>query len=41
MSQVLGVIGLMDFTMLWPVLEIYEPFISLVFNFFQAAVNRG
>jgi hypothetical protein len=44
MSQVLGMFGLLDFTMLWPVLtwrhfEAYEPFISLIFQFFWAAVN--
>jgi hypothetical protein len=38
MSQVLGAFGLLDFTMLRPVLacarfETYEPFISLIFNF--------
>jgi hypothetical protein len=47
MSQVLGAFGLLDFTMLRPVLvlgarfETYEPFISLIFQFFLAAVNRG
>jgi hypothetical protein len=40
MSQVLGVFGLLDFTMLWPILlgacfETYEPFISLIFKFFS------
>jgi hypothetical protein len=36
MSQVLGAFGLLDFTMLQPVLrafETYEPFISLIFEF--------
>jgi nitrate reductase NapE component len=38
-SQVLGAFGLLDFTMLWPVLawhvcfETYKPFISLIFQF--------
>jgi hypothetical protein len=39
MSQVLGVIDLLDFTMLRPVLawhfETYEPFIYLILNFFS------
>jgi hypothetical protein len=40
MSQVLGVFGLLDFTMLWPVLawrnfETYEPIFS------RAMVNSG
>jgi hypothetical protein len=38
MSQVLGAFGLLDFTMLWPVLdarfETYEPFIYSIFQFF-------
>jgi len=38
MSQVLGAFGLLDFTMLGPVLawrlETYEPFISLIFHIF-------
>jgi hypothetical protein len=43
MSQVLGVFGLLDFTMLRPVLawrtfEPYEQFISLIFKFF---LGRG
>jgi hypothetical protein len=38
MSEVLGAFGLLDFTMLRPVLvgarfETYEPFISLIFQF--------
>jgi hypothetical protein len=46
MIQVLGTFGLLDFTMLRPVqldvrFETYEPFISLIFLFFQAVVNRG
>jgi hypothetical protein len=46
LSQVLGAFGLLDFTILRPVLvwclfETYEPFISLIFQFFQASVNRG
>jgi hypothetical protein len=47
MSQVLGAFGLLDFTMLRPVLagtrfETYELFISLIFQFFfRAAVNCG
>jgi hypothetical protein len=45
-NQVLGAFGLLNFSMLRPVLawvrfETYEPFISLIFNFFLAAVNRG
>jgi hypothetical protein len=48
MSQVLDAFGVLDFTMLRPVLawwafETHEPFIYL-FNFqifFRAAVNRG
>jgi hypothetical protein len=37
MSQVLGMFGLLDFTMLWPILawmhfETYELFISLIFK---------
>jgi hypothetical protein len=40
MSQVLGVFGLRNFTMLWPFslgahFETYEPFISLIFQFFS------
>jgi hypothetical protein len=39
MSKALGMFGLLAFTMLWPVLlgarfETYEPFISLIFQFF-------
>jgi hypothetical protein len=39
MSQVLGVVVLLDFTMLQPFslgfhFETYEPFISLIFQFF-------
>jgi hypothetical protein len=47
MSQVVGAFGLLDFTMLRPVLawhgfETYEPFISLIFNFcFRALVKCG
>jgi hypothetical protein len=46
MSQVLGAFGLRDFIMLRVVLtftrfETYEPFISLIFQIFRAAVNRG
>jgi hypothetical protein len=47
MSQVLGAFGLLDFTMLRPVLawcgfEPNEQFISLIFQiFFRAEVNRG
>jgi hypothetical protein len=43
MSQVLGAFGLLDFTKfsLGARLENYEPFISLIFQFFRAAVNRG
>ena len=41
MSQVLGAIGLLDFTLLGRAFETYEPFISLVFQFFAAAVKRG
>jgi len=50
MSQVLGDFGLLDFTMLGPLLfgarfEAYEMFISLIFQSFSlgggSAVNRG
>jgi hypothetical protein len=44
MSQVLGAFGLLDFTMLRPVVarfETYEPLISLIFNFILVAVTRG
>jgi hypothetical protein len=43
MSQVLGAFGMLDFTMfsLGARFETYEPFISLIFNFFRAAVNSG
>jgi hypothetical protein len=46
MSQVLGTFGLLDFTMLRPVLarrafKKYESFISLIFKFWGAAVNPG
>jgi hypothetical protein len=46
MSQVLEAFGLLDFTTLWPFLlgvrlETYEPFISLILNFFRVAVNSG
>jgi hypothetical protein len=47
MSQVLGTLGLLDFTCYGPfssggLFETYEPFISLIFSFFfWAAVNRG
>jgi hypothetical protein len=46
MSQVLGAVELLDFTMLGPFchgarFETYEKFISLIFNFFRAAINRG
>jgi hypothetical protein len=47
MSQVQGTFGLLYFTMLrsvlaWSRFETYEPFISLIFQFFfRAAVNRG
>jgi hypothetical protein len=39
-SQVLGAFGMLDFTILRPVLacyafETYEPFISLIFQFFS------
>jgi hypothetical protein len=44
MSQVLGAFGLLDFTMLRPVLawrfETYEPFISLIFQFFSDRSER-
>jgi hypothetical protein len=40
MSQILGTFGLLDLTMLWPVLagarfETYEPFVSLIPFFFS------
>ena len=40
MSQVLGAFGLLDFNMLRPIrlgarFETYEPFISLIFQFFR------
>jgi hypothetical protein len=46
MNHVLGAFGLPDFTMLQFFsigvrFEIHETFISLIFPFFQAAVNRG
>jgi hypothetical protein len=46
MRQELGAFGLVDFTMLRPVLAwrtfgTYETFNSLILQFFQAAVNRG
>jgi hypothetical protein len=46
MSQVLGMFGLLDFTMLQPILAwahfgTYEPFISLDLKFLQATVNHG
>jgi hypothetical protein len=46
MSQVLGAFGQLDFTMLWPVwlgsrFEIYELFISLIFQFFRTTGNCG
>jgi hypothetical protein len=47
MGQMLGAFGLLDFTMLRPVLhgvrfETYEPFISLIFQIlFRAVTNRG
>jgi hypothetical protein len=43
MSQVLGAFGLLDFTMLRPILTWHvEPFISLIFQtFFRAVANRG
>jgi hypothetical protein len=45
MSQVLGAFGLLVFTMLLPFslgahFETYEPFISLIFQFFCPTVNR-
>jgi hypothetical protein len=45
MGQVLGAFGMLDFTMLRPFslgarFETYEPFISLIFHFFPATVNR-
>jgi hypothetical protein len=40
MSQLLGALGLLDFTMLWFLLgtcfEAYKPFIYLIFSFFPA-----
>jgi hypothetical protein len=47
MSQELGAFGLLDFTILRPVIawrafQTYKPFISLIFKFFSGcAVNRG
>jgi hypothetical protein len=45
-SQLLGAFGLLDFTMLCPFslgarFEIYEWFISLIFDFWGASVKRG
>jgi hypothetical protein len=44
-ESILGMFGQLDFTMLWPILvwhafETYKPFISLIFTFFQGAVNH-
>jgi len=44
MSQVLGVFGLLDFTMLRPVLALcaFLNFVSLIFQIFsQSMANRG
>jgi hypothetical protein len=46
MNQVLGVFGLLGFTILGPFsfgarFETYKPFVYLIFNFFRAAANRG
>jgi hypothetical protein len=45
MGQVLGAFGLLNFTMLQPILdgmhfETYERFITLIFHFLGAAVNH-
>jgi hypothetical protein len=43
MGQAPDAFGLLDFTSLRTGVrfETYEPFIYLIFNFFQATVNRG
>jgi hypothetical protein len=46
MSHLLGAFGLLDFTMLrlvldWLAFWSYEPLISLIFQFFRAALKLG